>query len=176
MNIKNVVLLNSILLIVLSCNSFSGINVQRLFKSKYFRAYDFDKTYILSDYELSVVHFILKNTYEDNIHKMRGESKNAVYVKKTKDEHGYSEAVFNEQGQPVTNSYNQASFNYFLYETEPIKHFGYDMLPWLEKGNTRDDPTSFKERMYYYSLDLSIGIQSYIFDGSIENLEKINFD
>jgi hypothetical protein len=107
---------------------------------------------------------------------MRGETGNTVYINKERNQHGYSEGVYDKNGKLVTNSYNQPSFNYYLYETQPIKHFGYDILPWLILGNTRDDPTSFNERLFHYTLDLNIGIQTYIFDGSIENLEKINYD
>lgn len=173
---KKYLLIVCLSMFLASCLAHTGINVSAIFKSPNFQHYSFDKTYQPSEYELSVIHFILRNTPEVNIHRMRGETKNVVYVIKKKNKHGYSEAVFDENKQPVTNSYNQASFNFYLYETEPIKHFGYDMLPWLEWGNTRDDPTSFKERLFYYTLDLNIGIQSYIFKGSSEKLNIINFD
>ncbi|MBN1760980.1 MAG: hypothetical protein JW863_21815 [Chitinispirillaceae bacterium] len=149
--------------------------IASLFDTKNFAQYEFDRSKTPSAYELSLIHFILRNTHENNIHQMRGEEKNKVYIKTKKDKNGYSEAVYNENGILVTNSYNQGSFNFHLYSTEPIKHFGYDMLPWLEWGNTRDDPTSFQERLFHYSLDLSIGIQTYIFEGTKSDLAKIDF-
>jgi hypothetical protein len=112
----------------------------------------------------------LKNTYENNIHKMRGETENVVYVNKDG-----REAVFDKDGNLVTNSYNQGSFNYYSNETEPIKKFIFDIAPWLQWGNTEDDPTTFNERLYYYTLDLDRGIQSYIFDGSNGTLETVSF-
>jgi hypothetical protein len=43
-------------------------------------------------------------------------------------------------------------------------------------GSAPDDPTSFDERLYYYTLDLDYGIQSYVFKGSQEELEHVPFD
>jgi hypothetical protein len=121
--------------------------------------------------QLSIIRYILKNTYEINIHKMRGEIENVVYVK----EDG-SEAVFDKDDNLVTNSYNRGSFNYYSNENEPIKKFLVDIAPWLRWGNAEDDPTSFSERLFYYTLDLDYGIQKYIFEGSRENLEVVSFN
>ncbi len=164
-------------LTILGCTNESDMTtaIPKLLNSNNFRQFSFDRDYTPSANELSAIHFILKNTRENNIHKMRGETKNVVYVKTQKDEHGYSEAVFDENKQLVTNSYNQGSFNYYLFEIEPIKHFGYDMLPWLEWGNTKDDPTIFNERLFYYTLDLNLGIQAYIFEGTNDNVSTIDF-
>ena len=120
--------------------------------------------------QLSIIRYILKYTYENNIHKMRGETDNVVYV----NEDG-REAVFDKNGDLVTNSYNRGSFNYYSNEEEPIKKFLVDIAPWLKWGNTQDDPTSFHERLYYYTLDLDYGIQKYIFEGSRDNLETVSF-
>ncbi len=122
-----------------------------------------------SNYQLSVIHFILQHTEEVNIHQMRGESDNTVYLKKD----GHSEAVFDKSGKLVTN-YNAGSYNYYSYKENPIKHFSYDILPWLAWGSTRDDPTSYKERLFAYSLDLNRGIQHYIFNDS-EALPRIAY-
>jgi hypothetical protein len=121
--------------------------------------------------QLSIIRYILQNTYENNIHRMRGENDNQVYAFKDG-----REAVYNKNGELVTNSYNQGSFNYYSNETEPIKKFLFDIAPWLQWGNTRDDPTSFNERLYYYTLDLNYGIQKYIFEGSKEKLEGISLN
>ncbi len=51
-----------------------------------------------------------------------------------------------------------------------------DILPWLQFGSTKDDPTSPKERLFYYTLDLNNGIQAYIFNGSKEELDEVIFD
>jgi hypothetical protein len=121
--------------------------------------------------QLSIVRYVLKNTYENNIHKMRGETENRVLVNKDG-----REAVFDKDGNLVTNSYNKGSFNYYSNETEPIKKFLADIAPWLSWGNAKDDPTTFNERLYYYTLDLDHEIQSYIFVGSKEKLETVQFD
>lgn len=103
---------------------------------------------------LSAIHYILKHTYENNIHKMRGEEDNKVYTKESGEE-----AVFDKEGNLVANDWNKGSFNYGSY-SEPINKFKVDIWPWLVWGNTREDPTSFDERFYYYIMDLDRGIQS----------------
>jgi hypothetical protein len=153
---------------VFSINSYSQegehLNIKQLFH------FDYDRPQTPNQNELSVIRYILKNTYENNIHKMRGETENQVYVSKDG-----REAVYDKDGKLVTNSYNQGSYNYGSYD-EPIKKFILDIAPWLLWGNTRDDPTSFNERLYYYTLDLDYGIQKYIFEGSKEKLEGVQFN
>jgi uncharacterized membrane protein len=136
-----------------------------------FFLFEYERTANPNSEQLSIVRYVLKNTYENNIHKMRGEVGNRVYV----NDDG-REAVFDKYGNLVTNSYNRGSYNYFSNVTEPIKKFIFDITPWLESGNSRDDPTTFNERMYYYTLDLDYGIQSYIFEGSNEALETVSFN
>jgi len=133
-------------------------------------SFNYDRPQNPDQKQLSIIRYILKNTYENNIHKMRGEKDNVVYVH----EDG-REAVFDKNGNLVTNSYNRGSFNFYSNEKEPIKKFLADIAPWLKWGNTPDDPTSFYERLYYYTLDLDYGIQKYIFEGSKEDLEIVSF-
>lgn len=118
---------------------------------------------------LSAINYILKYTYENHIHKMRGEEDNKVYTKETGEE-----AVFDKEGNLVTNSWNKGSFNYGAY-SKPINKFEVDILPWLIWGNTREDPTTFDERFYHYIMDLDNGIQSYIFMEDKTKLEKIKY-
>ena len=157
-----------LLLIIPFCICFSqeneNINLRQLFSFNYGRPVNPNQE------QLSIVRYVLKNTYENNIHKMRGETENKVFVA----EDG-REAVFDSKGNLVTNSYNRGSFNYYSNEKEPIKKFIFDIAPWLVWGNTRDDPTVFNERLYYYTLDLNYGIQKYIFEGSREILENVTF-
>ncbi len=134
-------------------------------------SFSYDKPSNPDPEQLSIIRYVLQHTYENNIHKMRGEEDNQVFVH----EDG-REAVFDKDGNLVTNSYNSGSFNYYSNETEPIKKFAGDIAPWIKWGNTRDDPTSFHERLYYYTWDLDYGIQSYIFEGSKESLEPVAFD
>ncbi len=128
---------------------------------------DLDST-IPSD-RLSAINYILKNTFENNIHKMRGEEDNKVYTKATGEE-----AVFDAEGNLVTNDWNRGSYNYGTYE-QPIGKFELDIWPWLVWGNSKNDPTSFDERFYYYIMDLDIGIQEYIFLKDKSKLEKIDY-
>ena len=123
----------------------------------------------IPDERLAVINFILQNTYEINIHRMRGEEDNQVYTKDTGEE-----AVFDKDGNLVTNDWNKGSFNFGTY-AKPIQKFELDIWPWLVWGNTREDPTSFDERFYYYLMDLDTGIQQYIFLDNRSDLEKIKY-
>lgn len=123
----------------------------------------------IPDERLAVINFILQNTYEINIHRMRGEEDNQVYTKDTGEE-----AVFDKDGNLVTNDWNKGSFNFGTY-AKPIQKFELDIWPWLVWGNTREDPTSFDERFYYYMMDLDTGIQQYIFLEDKSELEKIKY-
>ena len=79
-----------------SCFSQNGnVNLRKLF------SFDYDRPKNPDTEKLSIIRYILKNTYENNIHKMRGEIENTVYV----NEDG-REAVFDKDGNIVTNSYN----------------------------------------------------------------------
>ena len=118
---------------------------------------------------ISIINYILKFVYENNIHKMRNENDNVVYTKETGEE-----AVFNKNGDLVTNDWNRGSFNYGKYE-QPINKFLLDIWPWLVWGNTKNDPTTFDERFYYYCMDLNPGIQKYIFLEDKSLLEKIEY-
>ena len=145
-------------------------NINPLFLNNLF-SFEYNRPKNPNQEELMIIRYILKHTYENNIHKMRGEIDNVVYVH----EDG-REAVFDKDGNLVTNSYNRGSFNYYSNKTEPIKKFIFDIAPWLKWGNTEDDPTSFNERLHYYTLDLNYGIQTYIFYGADEELEIVDFN
>ena len=140
-----------------------NLNLKKLF------SFNYDRPTNPSPEQLSIILYVLKNTYENNIHKMRGETENRVFVA----EDG-REAVYDKNGNLVTNAYNRGSYNYYS-NAEPIKKFISDIAPWLLLGNTREDPTTFNERLYYYTLDMDYGIQKYIFEGARETLEKVSF-
>lgn len=118
---------------------------------------------------LNIIFFILQNTKELNIHKMRGETDNIVMV----NEDG-REAVYDGNGDLVTNAYNKGSYNFFNYRKEPVKKFIADTYPWLKLGNDPADPTSEAERFFHYTYDLNIGIQTYIFEGRKTELKQID--
>ena len=125
-----------ILTILFPFNCYSqeseGLNIKKLFSFEYERIQNPNQE------QLSIINYILKNTYENNIHKMRGETENRVYTN-----NDGREAVFDKDGNLVTN-YNKGSYNYASYDT-PIAKFLLDIAPWLQLGNARDDPTSYKE-------------------------------
>lgn len=172
---KKYISLGIIILLLLSGCSISE-PVEYLWNEEEVRNIKFDRNLVPSDHKLKVIKYILSNTTEVNIHRMRGENENKVFIKEDPDSTGCFEAVYNEEGELVTNTYNQASYNFYCYDEYPIKHFNADILPWLLWGNTEDDPTSFNERMYYYTLDLNYGIQSYIFSDDFDKYDKVNFD
>ena len=176
---KNFILITLMLLLI--SNIFAEKNIISVFKDskniidlkKYLedglKELNIDITKEISKENISIINYILKFVYENNIHKMRNENDNVVYTKETGEE-----AVFNKNGNLVTNDWNQGSFNYGKYE-QPINKFLLDIWPWLVWGNTKNDPTTFDERFYYYCMDLDHGIQEYIFLEDKSLLEKIEY-
>jgi len=96
---------------------------------------------------------ILSNTPELNIHQMNGQTENKVYV----NEDG-REAVFDADGNLVTDPTNKGSYNYYDAIKEPLAHFAKDTDPWLKWGNARNDPSAPDQRLKAYLKDLKIGI------------------
>ena len=176
---KNFILIALTLLLI--SNVFAEKNIISVFKDskntidlkKYLedglKELNIDITKEIPKENISIINYILKFVYENNIHKMRNEDDNVVYTKKTGEE-----AVFNKNGDLVTNDWNRGSFNYGKYE-QPINKFLLDIWPWLVWGNTKNDPTTFDERFYYYCMDLNPGIQKYIFLEDKSLLEKIEY-
>ena len=176
---KNFILIALTLLLI--SNVFAEKNIISVFKDskntidlkKYLedglKELNIDITKEIPKENISIINYILKFVYENNIHKMRNEDDNVVYTKKTGEE-----AVFNKNGDLVTNDWNKGSFNYGKYE-QPINKFLLDIWPWLVWGNTKNDPTTFDERFYYYCMDLNPGIQKYIFLEDKSLLEKIEY-
>lgn len=120
---------------------------------------------------INIIFYILQNTKEISIHQMRGETDNVVMVSKDG-----REAVYDGNGELVTNPYNKGSYNLFDYSVEPIKKFLSDTLPWFRWGNDPLDPTSETERFYYYTFDLNIGLQKYIFEGRKTDIKNIDIN
>ena len=176
---KKIILIALTLLLI--SNVFAEKNIISVFKDskntidlkKYLedglKELNIDITKEIPKENISIINYILKFVYENNIHKMRNEDDNVVYTKKTGEE-----AVFNKNGDLVTNDWNKGSFNYGKYE-QPINKFLLDIWPWLVWGNTKNDPTTFDERFYYYCMDLNPGIQKYIFLEDKSLLEKIEY-
>jgi hypothetical protein len=103
--------------------------------------------------KLAFLYAALSQTMEVHIHQMRGASNNKVFVSPD----GHDEAVIDEHGKLVTDCANQASYNYFAADREPLEHFLFDMLPWIEYGNCKLDPTSRDERISAYLQDFRNG-------------------
>ena len=177
---KKIFILIALTLLLIS-NVFAEKNIISVFKDskntidlkKYLedglKELNIDITREIPKENISIINYILKFVYENNIHKMRNENDNVVYTKETGEE-----AVFNKNGDLVTNDWNRGSFNYGKYE-QPINKFLLDIWPWLVWGNTKNDPTTFDERFYYYCMDLNPGIQKYIFLEDKSLLEKIEY-
>lgn len=107
-------------------------------------------------HKLQVIYLILVNTNEWYIHRQRGADGNEVFLHRN----GQNEAVFDKNGNPVRDGINDASYNYFHPNREPLKHFLMDIHPWLIWGATPRDPTSRKERVRAYMADLEGGIRA----------------
>jgi hypothetical protein len=103
--------------------------------------------------KLAFVYTALAKTRELHNHQMRGATKNRVYVSAD----GQHEAVLDEHGSMVTDCVNVASYNYFAADRQPLEHFMFDMLPWIEEGNCPSDPTSKAERVEAYLKDFRDG-------------------
>jgi hypothetical protein len=97
---------------------------------------------------------ILYYTTELNIHRMNGQTENQVFVH---DQGG--EAVYDKNGDLVTDCVNKGSFNYAHYKREPLEHFSIDILPWLRWGNCREDSTTINQRIEAYTLDFQAGFE-----------------
>lgn len=141
-------------------------------KSK-FRSIKYKKNITLDDNRTSIIWSILANTTERYSHQMRGETNNVLYTK-LNGNMSYEAVYDSVSEQLVKNDYNQGSLNYYDLSVNPVLHFSFDVLPWLQFGNTRNDPTSYHERLWAYSKDLSIGIQSYIFKREIPQTIKFS--
>ena len=114
---KNFILITLMLLLI--SNIFAEKNIISVFKDskntidlkKYLedglKELNIDITKEISKENISIINYILKFAYENNIHKMRNENDNVVYTKETGEE-----AVFNKNGDLVTNDWNRGSFNY----------------------------------------------------------------
>lgn len=103
----------------------------------------------------AIIHLILSQTSELNIHRMRGATENRVYVHKD----GHKEAVYDANGKLVQDGINDGSYNYEHPENNPFGHYIKDIEPWLRWGASPNDPTTIPERTYAYMGDLEGGIR-----------------
>lgn len=60
---------------------------------------------------------------------------------------GHYEAVYDADGNAVTSGPNIGTYNYYDYNSDPVKHVLYDILPWVASGASADDPSTRGERI-----------------------------
>jgi hypothetical protein len=114
----------------------------------------------------AIIYLVLKNTYEFHIHNQRVKTRNSVFVHPD----GHREAVFDSNKKPVKDGINDASYNYYDEKEAPLRHFTYDISPWILWGNSKQDPTSPSERIYAYLGDLEGGIKE-----AFQNKDELEF-
>ncbi len=102
-----------------------------------------------SDNQTAIVYLILKHTTEVHIHQQNGAIGNQVFVHKD----GHSEAVFDKNKELVKDGVNDGSYNYFHPSEQPLRHFSFDISPWIMWGHSRTDSTTVKSRIYAFMGD-----------------------
>jgi len=105
--------------------------------------------------KLAMIDLILENTHELAIHQQLGGSENRTLV-----HDGHEEAVVDAAGKAVEDGVNDASYNYYHPEKDALRHFAFDLVPWVLWGNTPHDTTTPKERISAYLADLGAGIRA----------------
>lgn len=123
--------------------------------------------------ELVAIYTVLQNTPELHMHQMNGEVDNTVYIHPVK---GY-EIVKDKNGNIIKEGPNMGTYNYYLYNKEPLHHFLYDIEPWIRWGSYEKDPTSLNQRIKFYLMDLRIGTEKFL-NLNVDNKIKkdIEFD
>lgn len=106
---------------------------------------------------LGIIRAVLHLTVEKHIHQQRGATENQVWLH----ENGHNELVVRPNGDKfshVRDGINDGSYNYFHPTEDAIRHYFYDINPWILLGYDRNDPTTQKERLAAYVLDLEEGL------------------
>src|SRR5687767_6932102 len=86
--------------------------------------------------QLAKLALILEHTSEVEIHRLRGAEKNKTYLAPD----GKQEAVYDDRGKLVKDGINDGSYNYFHPRDDALRHFTFDILPWLLLGQSQRDP------------------------------------
>jgi len=97
---------------------------------------------------------ILKHTNEIYIHRQRGAVDNQIFLHTD----GHKEVVYNKQKKLVKDGINDGSYNYADPRKKPLRHFAFDIHPWIIYGASRKDSTSQPERLHAYIADLANGM------------------
>ena len=99
-------------------------------------------------------YYILKNTAEINQHNI-GTSGNSVYLHID----GHQEAVYDKDGNLVTDSINMGTYNFCNPINDPICHFMLDTYPWIKWGTSPNDSTTKKQRLIAFLKDYFDGFK-----------------
>lgn len=105
-----------------------------------------------------IFHQALQHTQEYHSHNLNGASGNQVFISTD----GHKEAVYDRHGNLVTDDANRGSYNYYHPYQQPIRHFFADILSWIILGNTKQDPTTFRERSAAWLKDFWIGMREMV--------------
>ena len=106
--------------------------------------------------KIRLIAVILRNTNEVEIHRMRRGRNNVVYLSPD----GHQEAVYDGSGKLVKDGINDGSYNYFHPQRDALRHFSFDIAPWLLYGQSPNDSTTPAERVHAYSADVFEGVMS----------------
>lgn len=60
---------------------------------------------------------------------------------------GHYEAVYDANGNAVTSGPNIGTYNFYDYNSDPVKHALYDILPWIVSGASANDPSTIGQRI-----------------------------
>ncbi|MDP4145460.1 MAG: hypothetical protein Q8936_13405 [Bacillota bacterium] len=104
---------------------------------------------------LGLIGKILSNTMEIASHNLKGASGNTVYIS----EDGHKEAVYDVNGNLVTDPINMGSYNNYYYKEYPYRHFFFDTVPWIFWGNAKNDNSTVKERIVGFNMDFNRGVR-----------------
>ena len=107
---------------------------------------------------LIINYFVLKNTSEYYQHNMLGNTDNIVFLHPD----GHEEVVIDVNGKPLTDGVNGASYNYCHPVNDPYCHFFKDTWPWMKWGNSAEDSTTSKQRIYAFLRDYADGFKKMI--------------
>lgn len=70
---------------------------------------------------------------------------------------GHHEGVYDQKGDLVTDPANEGNYNYFHPVKQPLRHFVFDLLPWIMWGNSFEDTTNMVQRIHAFWIDFSYG-------------------
>jgi hypothetical protein len=120
---------------------------------------------------LAIVRAVLSATSEVFIHQQRGATKNQIYLSPD----GHREAVFGADGKLVADGMNDSSYNYFHPGSDAMRHFLFDIHPWILWGMSQKDPTTPSERIFSYVSDLERGIAEAARSSNFERVDPAAF-